>query len=608
MKRYSNKFRRNRRGSYLALTMIVALALTAIGASFISVTTTASKSTEADFTEQNLVYVAETGIDQAISTLNRYLAKSSSDGENWTTPQPPDATLEWSGTSSSIFGSGGWTKIGDGYRKDFGILTLGNGRKARLRVVVRKVPTPDQMTLIPSIVAEVAYDPEGRLGNLGSRTYSRQFAILMRHSTRYPNSLLGIDGVTLGDAFTVDSYNSANGIFSTGTNRGDKALVATLSSKDGAIKGNSPVIYGYLATGGDNPTDNIGNDAHLFGVGSLPPYKNDSGPSKGVDPGRIVRDFSGAFPVATAPATTGVLNTGLLQTLPVSNGLLVLPAGSYRLTGPLKFPQTITHTTETVTEVTENVTTTVMDTVTEMLPLGPLGALIPVVSQVPRTVTTPVTRQVVTTSTNELTVTGISTLGDVTIVVDGAPGADPATVPTISLEGNSQLLLALNSTLRVYTPGNVDISNGGIGSGALDLLTATNTKPQNFRVYGTNTNTEDGKRQTIGIVGNGRYSGIIDAPNADIILRSGSVSNIPLADLAGSVGGVTMDADVELTLGNSTGFGFQGAIIGRHIASVGKFAFHYDEALGSLMFPSYTMDTWVELRGSNKVDMSAYGF
>jgi hypothetical protein len=588
MKRFSKNFRRSRRGSYLALTMIIALALTAIGASFISVTTTASRTTEADFTEQNLVYVAETGIDQAISTLNRYLAKSSTDHENWTTPQPPDSIKEWTGASSAIFGSGGWTATGDNYRKDFGIFTLGNGRKARLRVVVRQVPNPEKMTLVPEIIAEVAYDPEARHTHLGSLPYSRQFSVLMRRSTRYPNSLLGTDGVTFGDSFTVDSYNSNNGTYAVGTNQGDKALVATISQNDGAIKGSSPVIYGYIATGGDNPTDNLGGDARLYGAGSLPPYKATTGSSKGVDPGRIVRDFSGEFPVATAPATTGLLNTNLLRTLPLVNGLVVLPAGSYRLTNPLQLPQTIT-----------------------WLEDNPLGALLGKI-------------------TKELTITGIATLGDVTIVVDGVPGADPATVPAIGLKGNSRLLLPLNSTLKVYTPGNVDISNGGIINGAVNTATGvvssvvdilapnTNTtlKPQNFRVFGTNTNTADGQRQTIGIAGNGKFSGVIDAPNADIILRSGSTSTLSLADLAAITsgsGGLDLSATlaglgVNISLGSPSGFGFHGAVIGRHVTSVGQFAFHYDEALGTLMFPTYTMDTWVERRGANKVDMSAFGF
>lgn len=564
----------------LALSLIVALMLAAIGASFLGVTDTTAKITEADFTERNLLCAAESGIDQAIATLNRYLAKSSADGETWITPAPDAALKEWTGAATTVFGAGGWTATANGYRKDFGTMTLGNGRTARLRVVVRNVPTLSQPG-VTSVVAEVTYNPDGRLAGAG--TYAKQYAVWLKRSSRYQNSLVGIKSVKLADNMTVDSYDSRLGSPAPG-NLGDKAIVASAAMNDGAITGGNVSVFGYVATGADDPSDNFGANSRIFGKYSEFPYAGASG--RGLDPNRMLHDFSANFSTPTKPATGGLLDLNLLlQNVPIVNGVLVLPAGSYRLSNPLNLPKTVTQTTQ------------VVENVVSFIPL--LGN---VVNQVTKTVT------------QELSISTIRVVGHVTIVVDGDPDADPATLPSISLSGNTQLVLPLDSSLKIYTPGNLDLQGGGILNGVLNLLTTTG-RPQDFLVYGTNTNKADGKRQRITIAGNGNFSGVIDAPNADVALKTGSdastTSLLGLVDLTtGSdglgvgIGGFTL----TMPTGNAAKYGFQGAVIGYTVNNDGNFNFHYDEALGVFMFPSYTLDTWMELKGADRVNFASYGF
>lgn len=571
----------------LALSLIVALMLAAIGASFLGVTDTTAKVTEADFTERNLLCTAESGIDQAISTLNRYLAKSSADGETWIIPAPDAALKEWTGSATSAFGAGGWTATADGYRKDFGTLTLGNGRPARLRVIVRNVPTPSQPGAT-SIVAEVTYNPDGLLS--GSSTYAKQYAVRLKRSSRYQNSLVGIKSVKLADNMTVDSYDSRLGSPAPG-NLGDKAIVASAAMNNGAITGGDVSVFGYVATGADDPSDNFGANARVFGKYSDFPYAGTLG--HGLDPNRMLHDFSANFSTPKKPSTTGgLLDLNLLlQNVPVVNGVLILPAGSYRLSNPLNLPKTITQTTTQVEDV-------VMST--------GLGTLL---SPVIKTV-----QQVTTTVTQELTISTIRVVGHVTIVVDGDPNADPATLPSMSLSGNTQLVLPLDSSLKIYTPGNIDLQGGGILNGVLNLLTTTG-RPQDFVVYGTNTNKADGKRQQITIAGNGNFSGVIDAPNADVALKTGSDSSttglLGLVDLTTGSNGLSVgvgDLTLAMPTGNAAKYGFQGAVIGYTVNNDGNFNFHYDEALGVFMFPSYTLDTWMELKGADRVNFKAYGF
>lgn len=586
---------RIRKGSYLAVALLTAVATTAIGATFISLTTTTSNVAEADFTEQNLVYLAESGIDHAMVTIHRYMELSKAGDNTWISPAPIEAKKEFIGdfgnNADTPFKAGGWTQVGDGYRKNMGEFTLGNGRKASMQLLIKNVPNPGQMAAIPIIYAEVSYISPGKLGRKG---YSKQFAAKLKPKTRYQNSLIGRNSVTFGDNLSVSSYNSLLGL-PTEINRGDKAVVGTMSAENGAIRGANPTIYGYLATGGDNPADNLGNRAHIYGQGSPAPYAGHSG--TGIDPNRIAKDFFGTFPTPIAPSPLGWLNLGVVaKNLPVTNGLITLTTGSYKM-----------HKALNLSDIVEGVTDPVLD-LTGSIPI--LGGIL-----------NPILSPVVNGLVDELSITTLRILGDVVIIIAGDPNEDPEKLPFFKISGNSQLFLPIGSSLKIYTPGHVVIQGDGILNGVLNILSASGP-PKDFMIFGTNTNTADGKRQKITIGGKGAFSGVIDAPNADITLVTGNNKVEPIVNIAGinlALSGGTNGVLVELGIGGinlllnlfntEKGlYGFQGAVIGYNVTSTGKFAFSYDEQLGIYMYPSFVLGTWVELKENQRINFSDYGF
>jgi hypothetical protein len=105
------------------------------------------------------------------------------------------------------------------------------------------------------------------------------------------------------------------------------------------------------------------------------------------------------------------------------------------------------------------------------------------------------------------------------------------------MSGNAFIQLAPGATLKLYVGG----SSGSIaGNGVVNPGI-----PMNFIYYGLPGNT------SLSYSGNGTFTGVIYAPNADFTLNGG---------------------------GNST-YDFVGASISKTVSMNGHFNFHYDEAL-----------------------------
>lgn len=144
--------------------------------------------------------------------------------------------------------------------------------------------------------------------------------------------------------------------------------------------------------------------------------------------------------------------------------------------------------------------------------------------------------------------------GDVTLLITAAAGTD-----AISISGNgSGITVAANSSLKIYTAGNIDLTGQGIINGSAGSPGA----PKNIQIYGTSTSTTSD--QTIKIAGGGSFSGCIYAPNGVVELRG-----------SGSMWGSVVAEDIDLT-GNAN--------------------FHYDEALGNLDGGNpFRVSSWKEL-------------
>jgi hypothetical protein len=140
--------------------------------------------------------------------------------------------------------------------------------------------------------------------------------------------------------------------------------------------------------------------------------------------------------------------------------------------------------------------------------------------------------------------------GNVTLVLSAGEGAQ-----AITLNGNgSGITVAANSSLKIYTAGNIDLTGQGILN--------TSGAPKNIQIYGTSTSTSTD--QTIKIAGGGSFSGCIYAPNGNVELRGD-----------GSMYGSVVAEDIDLT-GNAN--------------------FHYDESLGNLDAGNpFRVGSWKEL-------------
>jgi hypothetical protein len=140
--------------------------------------------------------------------------------------------------------------------------------------------------------------------------------------------------------------------------------------------------------------------------------------------------------------------------------------------------------------------------------------------------------------------------GDVTLVISAVPGDD-----AISLGGGGcGIVIAANSSLVIYTAGDIDLTGAGI--------TNTDGAPKDVQIYGTSTSTTDD--QVIKVAGGAGFSGCIYAPNGDITITGG-----------GTVFGSIVAEDISVT---------------------GDTAFHYDESLGNLDAGNpFRVGSWKEL-------------
>lgn len=150
-----------------------------------------------------------------------------------------------------------------------------------------------------------------------------------------------------------------------------------------------------------------------------------------------------------------------------------------------------------------------------------------------------------------LSLSGRQTLtiyGDVTLVLTGGAGTR-----TLDVTGQGSIIIAANSSLTLYSEGDLLIAGNGLAN--------NNTRPSTCLIYGTNTSTSGQRMQ---IAGNGTLTAALYAPNADITL-------------------------------NGNGDIFGGAV-GRTITLTGNADFHYDESLENLdSGMPFGVDRWREI-------------
>lgn len=154
---------------------------------------------------------------------------------------------------------------------------------------------------------------------------------IVKRST-WANGMVSKGIITFSGNATVDSYNSTLGPYNSSTNRSDQATVATNSTAlDPIVLNSNASIYGYVATGGDDPE--VSSNGRIYGATSP------SNPK--VDPSRVRKDFNQNIPDVTA-STLAAVSLGAISTsttlprigdLPGSDGRYHYTASSFSVAG-----------------------------------------------------------------------------------------------------------------------------------------------------------------------------------------------------------------------------------------------------------------------------------
>ena len=125
----------------------------------------------------------------------------------------------------------------------------------------------------------------------------------------------------------------------------------------------------------------------------------------------------------------------------------------------------------------------------------------------------------------------LTILGDVTLILTSGAGTR-----AIDVTGNASVIIAENSSLKVYTEGDILIAGNGIAN--------ANAQPASAQFWGAG---EPAIAQSIHLAGNGALKAVVYAPFADVQING--------------------DGDV------------MGSIVGNSITLTGNADFHYDESL-----------------------------
>ena len=151
----------------------------------------------------------------------------------------------------------------------------------------------------------------------------------------WSNGMVAKNEVSFSIASSVDSYDSSLGVYNSATNRSDRATIATNSATAGAVElTGASAIYGYVATGGGDPSVALGR---IYGATSpgVP-----AAPTTYVDPTRVRRDFATNLPNIAAPGGSaydlgavsvgffGVMNLPRTGDVPGPNGRYLYRASS----------------------------------------------------------------------------------------------------------------------------------------------------------------------------------------------------------------------------------------------------------------------------------------
>lgn len=244
------------------------------------------------------INVAENGLEEAMFAINKMVADESYSWPGWRN----------NGTGSS---SAAWQK--------FSGFSFDQNTTGMVRVYVYNY----RGLQAPRIIARSTIT----LGGATSAPIEKWIEVTLRKTSKFSNGLVARTSIVFnGTNTSVDSWNSdpdnsaaTAAVPYSAIVRNDNGSVGSISVAVDSVMIKQADIWGFVSTGGADPTTSVGTGGSILGSGST--YDPATWTSPTVDPARVSTDFSANFDPVTAPVKTYVNLGGSI------NNDTVLPRG-----------------------------------------------------------------------------------------------------------------------------------------------------------------------------------------------------------------------------------------------------------------------------------------
>jgi hypothetical protein len=277
----------SRRGAVLIVALLLATGLAIAIGSYLSIARTNLKISGRAFHNNSAMNLAETGLEEALWSINRNLEGN---------------TAAWTG----------WTLAGSQATRTFGPVDLGQNTEGYTRVHVSNTTTSGSAPVI-AVKASVIPNHQAPI--------EKWVTVVLRKRSKFANGLVAKETIIFkGNNASVDSWNSVSGgstvPYSTAV-RLDGGTVGSISVSVDVVAVQNADIWGFVATGLDDSTNTVGAGGSILGADSAAKDKSDWTTAT-VDPDRVSTDFISSLDPVTAPSATytalGTVNANL--TLP----------------------------------------------------------------------------------------------------------------------------------------------------------------------------------------------------------------------------------------------------------------------------------------------------
>ncbi len=239
------------RGSALVAAVIFALLAGALVGSFLKLSTNEYRSASSAFYYNSLLNLAEAGAEEAAWRLNN------DDWDTWDEKNALHQVKQYTDLNIGPYVAGDISVLAINYDSD-----------------------------TPTLIVE------GKTQLPSSRSILKQIEIELSKRSLFANGLTAKDTLTFsGGVAKVDSYDSGDGDYDSFFNRNDNGSIASMSVIIDAVDVANAEIYGYVATGGADPS--VGPNGKIYGADT--PEETD------VDLNRISTDFYAEFKDVDAP-------------------------------------------------------------------------------------------------------------------------------------------------------------------------------------------------------------------------------------------------------------------------------------------------------------------